>query len=402
MLPFTNLSDDNEQASLADGMTEDIITGLAAVPNLSVTARNSTFAFKGKSPDVRDVGQHLKVRYVLEGSIRRIGEKIRVTAQLIESMNGNHLWAKRYDRPYNDIFAVQDEVVGDIAGALSLQITEAEIARSRTVPPTKLEAWELVTHAMHLYFRSSTNRENLQPVLEALKRAVELDSSYGYARAAYAWILMSSAINGLTTDVVSTINESGKQLDAALELDTGDPLSRYYIGAAYCYRGRPDKAVKLLELSLTQAPHQPDAMAHLGLAMGYLGQFTEAYDCFDKVARMGENEGQAGFYAWYRGLVLCLEDRYAEAVPIFEKVVSNYATYQTPKLALGIAYEITGDSERAKAVIERAVQGDPALNKDGLVLNFAFHMDREKGKERAAILEKYWPTVDSAAASNAN
>ncbi len=144
VLPFENMSDDSEQAFLADGMTEDIITGLAAMPRLTVTARNSTFAYKGQSPDIRDVGRDLGVRYVLEGSVRRVNEKIRVTAQLIEAESGNHLWADKYDRLYADIFDVQDEVVSDIAGALSLQITQAEVARARTVPPSNLAAWELV------------------------------------------------------------------------------------------------------------------------------------------------------------------------------------------------------------------------------------------------------------------
>ncbi|CAN0604312.1 unnamed protein product, partial [Ectocarpus sp. 12 AP-2014] len=194
---------------------------------LRVTARNSTFAYKGQSPDVREVGRNLQVRYVLEGSVRRVSDKIRVTAQLIETENGNHLWADKYDRAYAEIFDVQDEVVSDIAGALSLQITQAEIARSRTVPPSDLAAWELTTQAMHAHFRSAAAREGNGKALEVLKQAVELDRNYGYARAAYAWMLMSAAINGWAEDPMATIMEGRDQLHAALALDTSDALSQY-------------------------------------------------------------------------------------------------------------------------------------------------------------------------------
>jgi len=391
VLPFGSMSDDSEQAHLADGMTEDIITSLAAMQHLEVTARNTTFAYKGQAPDLREVGRRLGVRYALEGSVRRVGDKLRVTAQLIETGGGNHLWAKKYDRPYEEIFLVQDEVVSDIASALSLEITRAEVQRGRTVPPSQLEAWELITHATHGHFRQSPARDGNREMIEAARKAVEIDKDYAYARAAYSWMLASSAINGWSADVRATIKEAHMQLDAAKRLDVTDSLSRYYVGAAHLYLGDFDKAVRFLRRSLEENPHQPDTIVHLGLALGFCGQRDEALQCFERASRLGTQESRGGFYSWYQGQVLCLFDRYAEAIPIIEDCVDHFGNYQTPKIYLSMAYEMIGESEKARASMEHALTLDPTLNPIGLAGLIGSHFDPEKSQQRVAAFRKHWP-----------
>jgi TolB-like protein/Tfp pilus assembly protein PilF len=391
VLPFTNMSDDPEQAFLADGMTEDIITGLAATRHLHVVARNSTFAYKGRSPDLRDVGRELGVRDVLEGSVRRVADKMRTTVQLIEAASGNHLWAEKYDRLYADIFEVQDEVVSDIAGALSLKITQAAVSRARGEPPAKLGSWELVQQAMHSSFHAGPSLERSRAQVETLRRAVELDPGYAYARAAYAWMLISSAINGWAEDHLATFAEGRAQLRAALDLDTSDPLAQYYIGAAYTYIGRWDKSARFLERSLASNPHQPDALVHLALAWGYLGDYERAYETFDKADRMASDEAHAGPYIWYRGIVLGLEGRWEEAIPIVERVLERMPRYATARVILAIAYESTGRPDEARTAVERACELDPGLNVEGIAMNVGAHRDPEKGREREAILRRYWP-----------
>jgi TolB-like protein len=393
VLPFTNMSDDTEQEFLADGMTEDIITGLAATRHLYVVARNSTFAYKGRSPDIREVGRDLGVRYVLEGSVRRVGQKMRTTVQLIEASTGNHLWAQKYDRLYADMFDVQDEVVSDIAGALSLQITQAEVSRSRRQLPANLGAWELVQQAMHMQFHESPCLASSRDVLDILERAVELDPRYAHARAAYAWLLVSSVINGWAEDHLSTFAAGRAQLDAALELDNSDPQTQYYIGAANLYIGRFDVAVQFLKNSLASNPHQPNAVAHLALARGYLEDFARSYIGFDQAERMASNQGETTIYYWYRGIVLGLEGRYEEAIPILEHILEILPRYATPRVTLAIAYEMTGHPDKAKAAVERACQLDPGLNVDGIAMLIAAHPDPTKGREREAILRKYWPNA---------
>ena len=186
VLPFTNLSDSSEQDFLADGMTEDLITGLSANRHLSVVARNSSFAYKGRAVDVRAVGRELAVRYVLEGSVRRVGERLRTTAQLIETETGAHLWAEKYDRPYDQIFAVQDELIASIAGSLNAQLTAAEYARarSRIMLALYLDALGRGDEARAMIAR--TARENPGLNLEGLALLVGAhpDPEQGRARAA--------------------------------------------------------------------------------------------------------------------------------------------------------------------------------------------------------------------------
>ena len=393
VLPFLNISADSEQEFLAEGMTEDIITGLAATRHLYVVSRNSTFAYKGQSPDIREVGSALGVRYVLEGSVRRVGEKLRTTVQLIEASDGNHLWAEKYDRPYSEMFEVQDEVVSDIAGALSLQITSAEFSRNRRKAPASLGAWELVQRGLNQTFYETPCLKSSRSSLKALKAAVELDPEYAYARAACSWMLFSAAINGWTDDPMGVLREGQTELNAALELDTADPLTQYYIGAAYIYSGRHERAVHFLEQSLASNPHQPDAMVHLALASGYLGEFARAYDYFDQVDRLVPNRIGAGPYAWYRGIILGLEERYEEAIPIISLVLEHIPRYATARITLAIAYEAIGQPDKAKAAVERASELDPGLCVDGIALNVRAHPNPEKGAEREALLRRYWPAV---------
>jgi TolB-like protein len=393
VLPFLNISADREQEFLAEGMTEDIITGLAATRHLYVVSRNSTFAYKGQSPDIREVGRALGVRYVLEGSVRRVGEKLRTTVQLINAASGNHLWAEKYDRPYTEMFEVQDEVVSDIAGALSLQISSAEISRNRRKPPSSLGAWELVQRGLNLTLYESPCLQSSRSALEALRAAVKLDPEYAYARAACSWFLFSAAINGWTEDPMGTLQEGQAELRAALELDTTDPLTQYYLGAAYVYSGRHEKAVHFLEQSLASNPHQPDAMVHLALAWGYLGEFARAYAYFDRVDRMVPNRIGAGPYAWYRGIILCLEERYEEAIPIIGQVLEHIPRYATARITLAIAYEAIGQPDKAKAAVQRASELDPGLCVDGIALNLSAHPNPERGREREALLRRYWPAA---------
>ncbi len=393
VLPLAPLSSDPEHSFLADGMSEDLITALAATRNLHVVSRNSTFAYKGQSPDIRAVGRDLGVRYVLEGSLRPIGESLRTTVQLIETESGNHLWAEKYDRSASELTADQDEVINEIAGALSVQLTAAEMARLREIPVEELTASERVTKAIWGAFRSNIAREAAIDARELLRGAVELDPDHVDARAAYAWLLVLCAINGFDENPLETIRAGVDQLRAARERDTSDAQTQFFLGAAHVYMGRPDRAVRYLERSLESNPHQPDAMAHLALARAYLGDFDEAYALFDRADRMLPGTARViNYYSWYRGIALGLQDRYAEAIPILRGVVENIPRYAMARVTLGIALHMTGDVEAARTEIARALANDPGLCLEGLALNVGAHSDPEKGAERAAVVRRYWPS----------
>jgi adenylate cyclase len=179
VLPFNNLSGDPEQEYFADGMTEDIITGLSRFRSLSVIARNSTFAYKGKSPDVREVACDLGVRYVVEGSVRRGGERIRIMGQLVDGETGNHLWAERYDRELEDIFAVQDKVTEAIVAAIAPEIGDVERKRAQRKPAGNLDAWELYQRGLAAYYSSTEG--GLRSAVDHFDRVNEIDPTFAPA-----------------------------------------------------------------------------------------------------------------------------------------------------------------------------------------------------------------------------
>jgi TolB-like protein/class 3 adenylate cyclase len=195
VLPFSNMSGDTEQEYFADGITEDIITALAKLRWFFVIARNSTFAYKGKSTDVRQVAKDLGVRYVLEGSVRKLGDRLRVTGQLIDATTGNHVWAERYDRSISDLFAVQDEITASVVASIEPQLYAAENLRFRTKSPESLDAWGLVVQAMPSVW--SWVAEDNKRGEALLVRAVELDPNYSRASSLLAYIYAARAHLGL-------------------------------------------------------------------------------------------------------------------------------------------------------------------------------------------------------------
>ena len=178
VLPFDNMSGDPEQEYFSNGITEDIITDLSKISGLLVIARNSSFAYKGKDPDIRTVGRELGVANVLEGSIRRAGNRVRITAQLIDALSGVHLWAERYDRELTDIFALQDEVTASIVDALKIKLTPAETARIADVPTTSIEAHDLFLRGREALLSSENTREAFDLAVRCFTRAIELDPDY--------------------------------------------------------------------------------------------------------------------------------------------------------------------------------------------------------------------------------
>jgi adenylate cyclase len=390
VLPFLNLSDDKEQEYLADGMTEDLITGLAANRHLSVVSRNSSFAYKGRSPDIRVVGRELGVRYVLEGSVRRVGERLRTTAQLIESSSGDHLWAEKYDRPYIEMFAVQDEVVASIAGALNAQLSSAEYARARRETPDEMGAWERVQRALWDTFYGMTPERVVNGVA-GLREAVRLDPDYAYAHSALGWMLLVATINGYVDDLRGAAQEAQAHLKAAMKDGTDDPLTLYYAGCAYVYAGHHETAIATLEQSLARNPHQPDVYMHLGMACSQLGRYEEAHRHFDRAEALAPSGGMSLAYGWYRTFTLGFEERYSEAVSRLEALLPRMPGYTSPRIMLGIYLGALGREGEARSQIERTVRQHRGLNRNGVELLVGAHPDPAKGAERVARLREYWP-----------
>ncbi len=352
VLPFDNLSGDPEQEYFVDGIVEDLITAFSGMRWLSVTARNSTFSYKGKSPDVRDVGRELGVRYVLEGSVRKGGNRVRISAQLIDATDGNHIWAQRYDRELADIFDVQDEITLTIAGAIGPELAQIERERARRKPADSLDAWDFCQRGLwHMW---QFNKDDNAEAQRLFRRAIEIDPRFATAHAnlSYSHYMDSVFAYGDSPQQSIALAETAAkqaiaiddkdamahcalgrilttqgdypaaiaELRAALELTPSFALAHYGLGIALMFYGQAAEAVPELEMAARLSPHDPYMWLfemNRAAARIALGQFEDA----ERLGRSAIRRPGAGFWA-YAHLASALGNlgRIEEARPVLEKL----------------------------------------------------------------------------------
>ncbi len=320
VLPFVNLSGDKEQEYFSDGMTEDLITDLSKISGLFVIARNSTFTYKGKTMKVKQVAEELGVRYVLEGSIRRAGEQVRINAQLIDGTTGHHLWAERYDGNMRDVFALQDKITRNIVSALAVKLTGSEKELVAQKGTRNVAAYDAFLRGYGHYLRFTP--EDSTKAVASFKKAIELDPNYGRAYAAlsavyYDATISSAVLKGLgvswhealarsiqylqkapkdpiTHYVKSRMyvlrrqhQEAISEMEGALALDSNDPACHLHMGYVLSMAGRPKDGVEFLKRAMRLDPHSPSRyLANLGVAYFCMGELEEAVGLFEKATRL--------------------------------------------------------------------------------------------------------------------
>jgi TolB-like protein len=312
VLPFANLSSDPQQEYLADGMVEDLITSLSRLRWLFVIARNSTFTYKGRAVDIRQIAGDLGVRYVLEGSVRRTGGRMRVTAQLIEAETRRHVWAERYDRGVEDIFAMQDEITDMIAATLEPEISAAERDRARRKPPESLGAWELYQRGMWHLLRQS--REDLDLARAQFRNALELDPTFGAAHAAFAITAFWQFIHGLAIDPAVGRAELLVGATRAMECDSRDPLAHSAMGLAFMESRQHVKSIAEHEIATTLNPNSAFAQWCFGYALNRVDRPQDALARFDLALRLSPRDPAAWSYQTLRAASLYFLGRYEEAI----------------------------------------------------------------------------------------
>ena len=292
VLPFQNLSGDPEQEYFADGMVEDITTALSKLRWFFVIARNSSFTYKGRAVDVKQVGRELGVRYVLEGSVRRGGNRLRITAQLVDAATGNHVWGERYDRDIADIFAVQDEITERVVAAIEPELYAAEEVRSQNKPPDSLDAWECVIRALSL-IGQGTRDENTEA--EALcRRAIAITPGYGQAHALLSWTLWRRA--AWSGDSGTILPQAMAEARAALALDERDPWAHLALGTVLYRVRRYADARRPLRRALELNPSFALAHALLGVVLAFLGAEEEAITGAERALRLSPADRLVGAY----------------------------------------------------------------------------------------------------------
>jgi len=355
VLPFNNLSGDPKQEYLSDGISEEIISALSSVPKLFVISRNSTFTYKGKSVKVQQVSEELGVRYVLEGSVKKSGDKIRVTAQLVDALNGHHLWAKRYDRNLKDIFAVQDEITKKIITAMQVKLTEGEQARAAARGTDNLEAYLKCLQANEHYNRGNIESQALAEQL--VEEAIALDSKYAWAYYAQARNTLWYVWHGTSKSPKQSLAEATELLQKAIALDHNLAEAHGLLGFTYAIERQHDKALAQGKKAVALNPNS--AMAHLWLGKVYTfaSRWEESILEYKKAIRL--DPIPPGYYFWSLGLSCGRAGQYDEAITWCEKAVHMEPDNLMARIMMTVVYSLSGRDEEARAQAAEVLRIDP-------------------------------------------
>jgi TolB-like protein/Flp pilus assembly protein TadD len=361
VLPFQNMSGDPEQEYFGDGIAEDIITALSKLRGFFVIARNSTFAYKGKSPDIRQIARELGVRYVLEGSVRKGGDRLRVTGQLIDATSGNHIWAERYDRPTAEIFALQDEITASVVVAIEPQIYAAEGLRLRSKSPESLDAWGCVVRAMPYIWTWVIQDEDTG--INLLKRAIELDPGYARARSLLAWAFATRVVSG-KLEFEQGIFDALTLAQRAIDLDPDDPWAHFAAGYVYAFSRRLGPAVEELNEALQRNPNFAFARTILACAYGYAGLSEDGVGQLELARRLSPRDYTQAASLSIEGLCHFVAGRYAEAVTAERRAVQIRPDFGTAWRTLTAAAGLADELEQARMGLVQCKRLQPNLSID--------------------------------------
>jgi len=357
VLPFTNMSTDPEQEFFGDGVAEDVITALSRYPSLFVIARNSSFTYKGRAVDVKQIGRELGVRYVLEGSLRTLGSRIRVTAQLVEAETGKHVWAQRYDRDLADIFALQDEITEAVTIAIAPAIAEAEQQRAMRKPPGSLDAWAAYQRGLWHSSRASTEDNALAQ--KFFQQAVDLDPSFagGYKGLAGA-IAAASDFHG--RGLLEALSAALASARRAVALDGADAEARSRLANALYREGDYKGGLTEVERALTISPSLADVHAARGAILIFSGRQKEGLAALERSIRLDPRSPGLGGRLNQIALGLYLSQEYAAAVEAARQVIRSYPELPLPYRWLAAALGQLGRIEEAKEALNKAMVIAPA------------------------------------------
>jgi adenylate cyclase len=357
VLPFKNLSGDPRQEFFSDGFTEDITTTLAKIPRMFVIARESSFTFKGKSVQIQEIGRELGVRYVLEGSIQKFGDQIRITAQLIDATNGHHLWAEKYDRKLKDIFAMKDEITMKIATVLQVKLTDGEMANWG--PETEsFEAYIKVMQSWE-HFRAFTPDDNILSRQKA-KEALDLDPNYSSATEMVAWTLLMDGVFGTSKTPEKSIEQAFDLAQKVLDRGDSDAGAHFLIGYAYSRKGQFDKAISELEIARDLFPNNADINAGLGTILNDAGKPEEAISVLKNAIRL--NPIPPGWYLGRLGDAYRLTRQYEKAVHKYKEAIQLQPDDMISHLNLALCYVKLGREADAHAEAKEVLRINPKFS----------------------------------------
>ncbi|TYM00317.1 tetratricopeptide repeat protein [Bradyrhizobium rifense] len=359
VLPFTNMSGDREQDYFSDGISEDIITALSKLRWFFVVARNSSFVYKGRAVHLHEIARELGVRYVLEGSVRRSGDRVRISAQLNDVSTGGHLWAERYDRELADIFAVQDEITEAIVAAIEPQLYAAENFRAQQKPPGSLDAWDFVMRALSHYWHIT--REDNAAAQALLEQAIAIDPAYGKALGLLATSHIFGAHMGWA-DMAATVPVAERAALAAVEADRDDAWAHHGLAYTYLFRRRFDDALAEFELALQLNPNFAMAHAFYGVTLCYAGRWQDGDAAARRALRLSPRDPLAAIYCGVAGYAQFIGRNYEDAMHMARESMRQRADFVGAHRVLTAAAGMSGDPALAASALEGLRRTQPGIS----------------------------------------
>ena len=359
VLPFVNMSGDPEQEYFSDGISEDIITALSKQRWFFVIARNSSFVFKGKAVHLKQIGDELGVGYVVEGSVRKSGDRVRITAQLNDVATGSHLWAERYDRGLADVFAVQDEITAAIVSAIQPQLYAAENFRAQRKAPDSLDAWDLVMRALSHYWR--VTRQDHVVAQALLEKAISIDPHYGQALGVLACSYMFCAHMGWA-DMAAAVPVSERAAQAAIHSDSEDAWAHLALGQVYLMSRRFDDSLAELETALRLNPNFALALGYYGLTLAYDGRWQEGDEAACRAIRLSPRDPFLGVYYGIAAYSQFIGRNYREAMELARQGIRQRSDFVGAHRVLTAASAMAGDQAAATAALADLRRAQPNVS----------------------------------------
>ncbi len=375
VLPFVNMSEDPKQEYFSDGITEDLTSDLSKITSLFVIARNSAFTYKGKAVKAEDISRELGVRYVVEGSVRRAGDQVRITTQLIAATKGYHLWSERYDRPLKDIFALQDEIVQKIVTTLKLQLTLMEKGILVRKTTDNLEAYDYYLRGLEYFFRL-TKEANTQ-AQQMLEKALALDPNYAQAYASLSTVYWIRRWYQWSPDP-QNLERAFELARKAVELDDAQPIAHWTLGYVYLMKRQHEQAIAEAERTIALDPNNANAYVQLGDLLVYVGRAQETIGLVEKAMRL--NPHYPAPYANALGLGYLATGRYEEAIAPLKEAIRRMPNFGPAHWNLTVVYSELGREAEARAEAAEILRISP---------NFSVEVLRQMAPLDPAVLERY-------------
>jgi len=359
VLPFTNMSGDPEQEYFSDGISEDIIAALSKLRCMLVIARSSSFTYKGEAVHIKKVAEELGADYVIEGSVRKVGELVRITAQLIDASTGSHIWAERYDRSLADVFAVQDEITEAIVAAIEPQLYAAENFRARRKTPDSMDAWELLVRALSHFWRVTPHDNKIGQ--ELLEKAIAIDPNYSHALGVLAASHALHAYMGWS-DLATSVAIAQQAAFAAVRADKENPWAHHGLGCVHLLTERFEDSLASFELALRLNPNFALAQALYGLALAYCGHWEKADLAARRALRLSPCGPLSALYYGVASYAQFLSCNYDEAMQLARTAVRLRGDYVGGHRLLTASAAMAGQAEVAAAALQQLRRAQPNIS----------------------------------------